>query len=512
DDLHGGDGNDQISGGEGADSLFGDSGNDLLYGENGDDTLDGGAGNDTLNGGTGNNSYRFGWGDGQDVIYHVYDPSAGKRNVLQFKDDVTPNDVLVSRLNNDLVLSLAGTTDKVTVYFFFYQDNPGNDHNPLQEVVFADGTRWDQTALIEKAMTGTDGADTLRGLGGADSLFGGGSNDYIYGQGGDDDLHGGDGNDQISGGEGADSLFGDSGNDLLYGDNGDDTLDGGAGNDTLNGGTGNNSYRFGWGDGQDVIYHVYDPSAGKRNVLQFKDDVTPNDVLVSRLNNDLVLSLAGTTDKVTVYFFFYQDNPGNEHNPLQAVVFTDGTRWDQAALIEKAMTGTDAADILRGLGGDDSLFGDSGNDILYGENGDDTLDGGAGNDSLNGGDGSDTYLFVGNFGADHISNYDAVSASIDAAFFEGRAIEDLWFSQSGSSLKIFVVGTDNSVTVNNWYSGASYQLDRIETDAWFIEAEDVQLLVSAMAGYQVPSGVEGSLTPEMIGILQPAWDEAWQLL
>src|SRR5690606_10005745 len=275
----------------------------------GDDTLDGGAGNDALNGGTGNNSYRFGWGDGQDVIYHVYDPSAGKHNVLQFKDDVTPNDVLVSRLNNDLVLSLAGTSDKVTVSFFFYQDNPANEHNPVQEVVFADGTSWDQATLIEKAMTGTDAADTLRGLGGDDSLFGGGGNDYIYGQGGDDDLHGGDGNDQISGGEGADTVQGDGGNDLLYGDNGNDTLDGGAGNDTLNGGSGNNSYRFGWGDGQDIIQHVYDPSVGKHNVLQFKDDVTPNDVLVSRLNNDLVLSLAGTSDKVTVSFFFYQDNP-----------------------------------------------------------------------------------------------------------------------------------------------------------------------------------------------------------
>src|SRR5688572_5739582 len=49
----------------------------------------------------------------------------------------------------------------------------------------------------------------------------------------------------------------------------------------------------------------------------------------------------------------------------------------------------DAADVLRGLGGDDMLFGGSGNDTLEGGDGNDELQGGRGADRLAGGNGND---------------------------------------------------------------------------------------------------------------------------
>jgi glucose/arabinose dehydrogenase len=52
----------------------------------------------------------------------------------------------------------------------------------------------------------------------------------------------------------------------------------------------------------------------------------------------------------------------------------------------------DAADVLRGLGGDDILFGGSGNDTLEGGDGNDELQGGAGADRLVGGNGDDRLL------------------------------------------------------------------------------------------------------------------------
>src|SRR5690606_3414136 len=76
-------GNSSLSGGSSNDIFLGGSGHEFLSGGAGNDLLIGGAGNDQLNGGTGNNSYRFGWGDGQDVIQHVYTPSADSHNVLQ---------------------------------------------------------------------------------------------------------------------------------------------------------------------------------------------------------------------------------------------------------------------------------------------------------------------------------------------------------------------------------------------------------------------------------------------
>ncbi|WP_371316753.1 calcium-binding protein, partial [Pseudomonas gingeri] len=44
--------------------------------------------------------------------------------------------------NGALELSIAGTSDKVTISGFFYQDSASNPYNPVQQVRFADGTVW----------------------------------------------------------------------------------------------------------------------------------------------------------------------------------------------------------------------------------------------------------------------------------------------------------------------------------------------------------------------------------
>jgi glucose/arabinose dehydrogenase len=77
---------------------------------------------------------------------------------------------------------------------------------------------------------------------------------------------------------------------------------------------------------------------------------------------------------------FGQDGAGNLY-----LVDIDG---DIFRLTPNAPSG-DAADALRGLGGDDMLFGGSGNDTLNGGAGNDELQGGAGADRLAGGNGDD---------------------------------------------------------------------------------------------------------------------------
>ena len=221
---------------------------------------------------------------------------------------------------------------------------------------------------------GDAGANSFNGGAGEDVLDGGAGNDTLNGEAGADTLRGGVGNDALNGGEGNDTLLGQDGNDTLNGDGGNDTLDGGAGNDLLGGGAGNNVYQFGRGDGQDVIRN-YDATPGKLNVLQFKAGVAPGDIVVRQVydsnwgGNALELSIAGTTDKVTVSGFFYGDITASSYNPVQQFKFADGTVWDLAAIQAKVLIST---------AGNDAIRGTTTNDVISGGLGDDSLNGAAG--------------------------------------------------------------------------------------------------------------------------------------
>jgi len=66
----------------------------------------------------------------------------------------------------------------------------------------------------------------------------------VSGTAGADVLRGGIGNDRLSGGAGNDRLFGGVGNDRLSGGSGNDRLYGGSGNDVLTGGSGRDAFVF----------------------------------------------------------------------------------------------------------------------------------------------------------------------------------------------------------------------------------------------------------------------------
>ncbi|HGB3703689.1 TPA: calcium-binding protein, partial [Salmonella enterica subsp. enterica serovar Adelaide] len=213
--------------------------------------------------------------------------------------------------SSDLLLTLAGSTDRILVEDFFSSDRPDGYYNPLQVVQFADGTRWTVADLVAKALQATDGGDTLTGTSG---------NDVLYGL---------------------------AGNDVLNGQAGDDILVGGAGNDSLNGGAGNDTYLFNRGDGQDILESAY-YSTPETNTLQFGAGITADQVAVKRSGGDLLLSLAGGTDQILARWFFSGDN----WNPLQQVKFEDGTLWladdllsylDDGIPLPSAGTGSDSA-------------------------------------------------------------------------------------------------------------------------------------------------------------------------
>jgi Ca2+-binding RTX toxin-like protein len=84
------------------------------------------------------------------------------------------------------------------------------------------------------------------------------------------------------------------------------------------------------------------------------------------------------------------------------------------------LTGSNFAEELIGLGGNDRLFGLGGNDRLFGGAGNDILDGGAGNDTMDGGLGNDRYVvdsigdvIVGEIGFSQGGGIDTVEAWIN---------------------------------------------------------------------------------------------------
>ncbi|WP_299587786.1 calcium-binding protein [uncultured Microbulbifer sp.] len=388
-------GDDIIDGYDGDDELSGNVGNDRLIGGEGDDLLIGGVGDDVLIGGEGNDRYQFSTGDGQDQIDNS--DTSGTDTVV-FTADVSPESVSVTRDGNNLLLGY-GSGDQVLVHNFFLEE--GSSNNAIDEVHFSDGTVWNRESLLDKALIGAEGDDYLIGYSTDDLLEGNDGADVLEANGGNDTLSGGAGDDQLSGGEG---------NDILSGDTGSDKVSGGAGDDI---------YRFKRGDGADT----FNETSGADRV-EFTD-IASSEVLVRRQGANLVISIPGSSDAITISNQFLGEQLTAASSSFETVNFSDGVTWDFEALMAQAIAGTESADTIQGFSsseviqtlggddlvnagdGDDQVEGGQGSDELHGELGDDTLKGGDNNDTLYGGSGDDELhgdagedVLVGDSGSD----------------------------------------------------------------------------------------------------------------
>ncbi|MCG7908433.1 MAG: hypothetical protein JAY82_01525, partial [Candidatus Thiodiazotropha taylori] len=472
--LDGGEGNDNLSGDEGSDNLNGDDGNDSLYGGDGSDYLHGGAGDDILDGGAG--ADRVIGGDGNDVIYaghedvlngglgndrFVYSAGDGdvlilsysysssleavSQDVLQLTGGIDPDNVSVSRVDDNLCLTFLDSGDVITVSYYF---SSIDSINGLTSIEFDDGTQWD-AAWFENWMSQTgNGDDLLTGTADSDLLEGHAGDDRIAGAEGDDTLHGGDGDDVLHGDAGNDILTGSEGNDWLYGGAGNDRLESGSGYDHLWGGEGDDHLISGSGEGWDELHggegndllechrgvcsgdagdDTYIHNAGQGNIrinnLSLSNNSPDNaefDELILRginstdvnwvnrresvhsfggfARNALVISYAVNGGYETVVLDGYFSQDGSSDQTLDRITFDDGVSWgfnDVNAMVRTVTDGNDSlfahndGDTLSGLAGNDNLHGSDGDDQLFGGEGRDFLEGGGGNDLLSGGVGND---------------------------------------------------------------------------------------------------------------------------
>ncbi|NUE67178.1 calcium-binding protein, partial [Snodgrassella sp. ESL0253] len=300
------------------------------------------------------------------------------------------------------------------------------------------------------------------------------------------------------------SINGKTSNDKPHGENSNDSLNDIASYSTLISGTGNDilkggdlhkdRYEFEAGHGQDVIYDKgYDGNGYKeqRNDVVFKG-ATLADAQFTRSGNDLVIQAYGTDDSVTLpdYFnyqnsysrafnFVFDDQTISTEEIKSNYTFTitgdDGDNVIVGWYGKDILSGGAGNDTLRGGDGDDRLNGDDGDDILNGDNGNDTLNGGAGNDTLNGGAGydiliggtgndilkggdlhKDRYEFEAGHGQDVIydKGYDGngYKEQRNDVVFKGATLADAQFTRSGNDLVIQAYGTDDSVTLPDYFN------------------------------------------------------------
>jgi len=278
----------------------------------------------------------------------------------------------------------------------------------------------------------------------------------IFGDENANSLNGATNSDRLYGGDGNDVLSGNDNSDYLEGGAGDDILNGGKGSDRLFGGKGNDIYQFVSGDGNDVIMD----SDGDADIVRMADNVLPTDVAVSRDYYNLYLSLNNGTDKLTITNWFNV----NMTQKVESVTFSDGTRWGVSELLQQLPVGqgTENDDEIYGHDTDDFISGAGGNDKLYGAQGNDILDGGTGNDVLVGGGGNDTYIFGRGYGQDVISEFETAIGNVDTLqILEGVSPSDIIVTRDSFNLYLTINGTDDKLTLQNWYSAKEAWVERI---------------------------------------------------
>lgn len=467
-----------------------------IEGTDGDDTLDGGAGNDHMDGGIGNDTYLFGIGSGKDTI-SAYDNTVDKLDVIQLGDGVLSTDVTLKRDGDNLVIAISGTADSLHVNSYFYNDAIAGYQ--VEQISFADDTIWDVNTVKSKVLAANNDNDKLYGYATADNLSGLTGNDTLYGHEGDDYLNGGADNDTMYGGQGADTYYVDSHLDAVieYEGQGYDTVFAsvsyqapyhvekaeltGTAHLSLNG-NGQGMELFG-NSGNNTI-----TGGGDSDLLYGKSGT---DMLIGGAGNDIYYE---TVDSATAVII---EKPNEGIDTL----FTLRTHTLMADNVERAL--------LFGMTAR-TVSGNAGNNTISGTEFKNTLRGNGGNDILNGNKGDDTYLYARGDGVDQINDQDTTAGNEDWLKFEGDIAHDqLWFKQDGQNLRINVIGTQDVVQINGWFTSVSNRVEFIEAGGGTLNHSNVNALVQAMAAFNPPASGETTLSASYQQQLSPTLAVAW---
>ncbi|ODU32494.1 MAG: hypothetical protein ABS93_00265 [Thiobacillus sp. SCN 62-729] len=419
---------------------------DWLQGSDRAEIIDGLGGSDYADGGQGNDRYVFKLGYGQ-LTVNDGGWTDGNSDTLVFGDGIAPDDLVVRRDNDTLVLEIPGTNDSVRVESYFRSWSSDTD---IERFVFADGTEWNMSDIEARRVVpeGTAGYDHIYGSARNDAINGLAGGDWLEGAAGDDVLDGGSGIDQIEGGDGNDTLFGGD-NDAADQNSEKSWATGyyGSYRDNLNGGAGDDTYLIGAKGGFDEI--IDDSGINK---IVFEAGITTDDLLVSTQSigglqyTRIGFSQANAEDSGAAML--------RNGTLIDRIELADGTVITSAEIDlyrQKTVSGTGASETIQGTDKPDYLLGGDGNDVLNGDGGRDRMDGQQGNDVLVGGAGNDILedysgenWFFGGAGNDSIRAY----GSHDLV--DGGAGDDSIATSGGAAIYFGLGDGHDTVTGNDF--------------------------------------------------------------
>jgi Ca2+-binding RTX toxin-like protein len=176
------------------------------------------------------------------------------------------------------------------------------------------------------------------------------------------------------------------------------------------------------------------------------------------------------------------------------------------------ISGHSGTDYIYGSQGNDTIKGNAGDDSLYGGLGDDVIEGGGGNDYILGNEGADTFKFSRGDGQDQIRNFGEGSSGDKIVFGNNIDSDQLWFRRNDYALEVSIIGTEDSVSIENWFGGGGDNVvSSIETSSGeTLLSSKVHSLVDAMASFTPPALGETELSAtiynDLEGIITQSWD------
>jgi Ca2+-binding RTX toxin-like protein len=176
------------------------------------------------------------------------------------------------------------------------------------------------------------------------------------------------------------------------------------------------------------------------------NDADSEALTASSSGNDTLMGGNGNND-----FLIARGTSGND-----TLIAGNGTNDTLGA---KLSTGNDT--LIGGAGGD-VFNGGLGTDKMYGGEGNDVFNAGTGNDYMQGGNGDNTYNFASasSTGSYTINDFHTDSGQSILEFGPGVTATEVVASQSGNDL-VLTIGSD-PITVQNFFSGSSYQLSGVQ--------------------------------------------------
>ncbi len=268
--------------------------------------------NITIHGEKGDDTYIYNKSDKtiiiDDSFYNNNIEEQAGNDILLLAGGINQSDIILEEYDENLIIKI--NYDEMVdneLQDYVVIKNWRSVNNGIEKIIFTNGEvlEIDKSIIYEYAtFTGNIEASKHHLYGFEDNLFNGTDN--------------------------AETIYSGAGNDTINSGDGNDILDGGTGDDQLNGWRGDDIYVFARGYGHDSILDYYnyygDIRDGGNDTIQFKGNITADDLIFMQNNSDLIIGIKedgidfqNLSDKITI------SNWLDVEYCIENFIFEDGT-------------------------------------------------------------------------------------------------------------------------------------------------------------------------------------------